>query len=171
MSLTVENGSGLSDANAYCSQAFADSWHLMRGMTLWATLSSDEKDAAIVRATHFMVQRYRLRWHGVRRLETQALDWPRYNVPRLDVDLGSVSSTVVPIEVQQACAELAFKAASGDLSPDEGQLVKRKKIDAIEVEYAEGAQQTKRYVAIDRLLAPYLVGGVGFSGFMPVARA
>lgn len=171
MALIVEDGTGKSDANAYCSQAFADAWHLARGITLWASMTGAEKDAALVRATHFLVQRYRLRWRGVRRLEAQALDWPRYQVPRVDVDYGDVSSEVVPIEVQQACAELAFKAAAGDLAPDEGQTVKRKKVDAIEVEYAEGSSPTKRYVAIDRLLAPYLLGGSGGGSMIPVLRA
>jgi hypothetical protein len=166
----VEDGTGKSDADAYCTLAFANAWHLSRGITLWATMSDAEKEAAIVRATHFMTQRYRLRWLGTRRFDTQALDWPRYNVQLPDVDILYVQSTVVPVEVQQACAEMAFKAAAGDLTPDEGQRVKRQKVDVVEVEYADGSRPTKRYVAVDRLLAPYLFGANGDST-MRVLRA
>jgi len=177
MTLIVEDGTRKPDAEAYCSVAFADAWHLSRGMTTWATMSEAEKEAAIRRATHFMLQAYRLRWHGWRATSTQALDWPRVDVPIADgpAENGLYDDDVVPIEVQQANAELAFKAASGDLMPDvdKSSAVKREKVDVIEVEYRDNAPLTARYQSVEDLLAVLLKtrNGASGGGSMSVVRA
>lgn len=171
MSIVTEDGTGKSDAQAFCTLTFADAWHLARGITLWATMSDAEKEAAIVRAAGYMQQEYRLRWYGSRVGTTQALDWPRYDVPRADVagGCGYYLTTVVPIEVQQANAELALKAAAGDLWVDEGQRVKREKVDVLEVEYQDGTSARKRYASVEALLGPLLRDG-GSSSSVLVLR-
>lgn len=161
MALTNETGVGLSNAEAYCTLAFADAWHLGRGITLWATMLEAEREQAIRRATDYMVQVYRFRWAGLRKSTTQALDWPRLDVPCLDTPGGFYASDIVPVEVQRACAELAFKAASGDLAPDIGRVAIREKIDVIEVEYAAGSVPWVRYRAIDTMLAPMFSPSAG----------
>lgn len=171
MALIVEDGQARADAECYCSLAFADAWHLSRGVTLWATLAQAEKEAAIRRAAQYMVQAYRLRWLGHRRTNHQSLDWPRWSVPRVDSPLmygGGESycdDYIVPVEVQQANAELAFKAAQGDLSADITRLTKREKVDVVEVEYMDGSSPVVKYRSVDNLLAPLLKdsGGSSFS--------
>lgn len=175
MALIVEDGQARADAECYCSVAFADAWHLSRGVTLWATMALAEKEAALVRAANYMVQVYRLRWSGHRRTTEQALDWPRWSVPRVDAPTfyggGSAyyDDNVVPVEIQQANAELAFKAAQGDLAPDIQRLTKREKVDVVEVEYVDGASAIVKYRAIDSLLSPFLKDWGGAS--MMVQRA
>jgi len=181
MSLIVEDGTGRADAEVYCDVAFADAWHLARGITTWSPLTTTEKEAALRRAANFLVQEYRLRWHGSRATLTQALDWPRYDVPRVDgpgilVGLANIyASNVVPLEVKQANAELAFKAAAGDLAPDidPSSLVKREKVDVIEVEYANNAPRATFFRSIEAILAPLLVSarGVSGAGSMTLVRA
>ena len=56
MALTPETGAGLADADSYCSQADADAYHDDRGNGAWALLDSDAKDAALRKATDYMVQ-------------------------------------------------------------------------------------------------------------------
>ena len=169
MTLIVEDGTGRSDAESYASVDFTDAYHLARGNTLWATLNATEKEQALRRATEFMGESYRLRWAGYRTTDAQALDWPRYEVPRKDGPGGYAScpsyydSQSVPDEVTRACAALAFKAAGGDLAPDLGQAVKRKKVGPIEIEYADYSPQTKRYRSIDMILAPLMKGSGGLS--------
>lgn len=174
MTIEVEDGTAKANSVAYCSLAFADAWHLIRGMTLWASMSDPEKEAAIIRAAHYMLQHYRMRWSGYRKTSAQAMDWPRYDVRKVDGPLaygysGYIEDDVVPVEVQQANAELAFKAASGDLAPDVARATKREKVDVIEVEYEPGSSQITRYRAIDKLLAPFLKDG-GSSGVFQVSR-
>lgn len=157
--LIVEDGTGLADADSYCSREFADAFLAARGLTLWAGMLEDERDQALRRATEHMLRVYRRRWLGYRATTTQALDWPRVDVPMADaavVDgvVPEYPEGTVPAVVQQACAALAFKAAFGDLAPDDGgQRVKRETIGPITTEYEF---VVKKLPAIDGLLAPLL---------------
>jgi len=153
MALTVEDGTGLANADSYISVADALAYHDARGNTNWATITTLEQEQAIRRATDFMQQVYS--WKGSRKTDTQALAWPRYYVER---DNGYYPSDSVPNEVKNACAELAFKAAGGDLSPDIAQRVIREKIGPIEVEYDKNSVQFTTYRAINNLLSPFLNG-------------
>lgn len=157
MTLIVETGSGASDAESYASVSDADTRHAALGRTLWATLSTNEKEQALRRATEYMLQAYRGKWKGGRTLSTQALDWPRYGVC---VDGFAVSSSTVPAEVVKACCELAFKAAFGDLLEDQGPQVVAEKVGPIEVQYQAGGRQAIKYASVDAMLAA-LTGGAG----------
>lgn len=165
MTITVETGAGLADAETYISASDADTYHAARGNAAWAALSAESKEAALRRATDYMGQAYRLRWAGQRATSTQALDWPRYGVI---VDGYEVASTVVPSAVSRACAELALRASADDLSPDLERGIKRERVDVIETEYDTTSPQHTRYRAVDQLLAAYLSGG---GAFLRVERA
>lgn len=157
MALTVENGTGLANAESYISVADANSYHNLRGNTTWLTISTQEAEEALRRATDYMQQVYAGLWYGYKTTDTQALDWPRQDVPKLDTAYGNYYlNNVIPQELKNACAELAFRAARGELLADIGQAVKREKIDALEVEYSEFSPQSKRYPAIDSLLSKFM---------------
>lgn len=165
MTLVVETGEGLSNAESYISVADADSYHANRANTAWAALSTPNKEAYLRRATDYMVQSYRQKWKGVRMTATQALDWPRaevYAEPALYGAVGDfpylVPNDIVPTEVARACAELGLKAISGELAPDQTQQKKSVKVDVIETEFFESASNHKKYRAVDNMLAPYLAG-------------
>jgi hypothetical protein len=164
MALIVETGTGLADAESYATLAQADDYHAARGITLWATMSEAEREQALRRATDYMVQAYRTRWAGVRKTDTQALDWPRYDVPRRDgpgallYGPSFYPSDAVPVEVRNACAELAYRGAAGPLMADKtrSNYVTREKVDVIEVEYAAWAPTSESYRAVEALLSPML---------------
>lgn len=156
MSLTVETGQGLSAAESYVSVADADARLASLGMTNWATLITTEKEQALRRATAHMEQAYRQRWKGTRLTRTQSLSWPRYGAC---VDGYDIPSTIVPADIANACADLALKAAAGDLAADESRAVIREKVGPLETEYSPHSPQATRYVAIDRALSPYLKAG------------
>lgn len=155
MSIVVETGSGLSNANAYVSVADADARHAAAGFTNWATLNTTEKEQAIVRATVYMEQAFRNRWKGTRLKREQALSWPRYGAT---VDGFDLPSNEVPADITNACADLALKAAAGDLAPDLERGLIRKKIGPIEKEWDRNSPQATRYRNVDMALAPYLKG-------------
>lgn len=181
MALIVEDGTGKSDANSYISVDEANSYHSGRGNTLWETLSTTEKEQAIVRSVDYMIQVYRLKWDGTRNTTVQALDFPRSFVEIKDHQYQTVNGYAiiggntfypndeVPQEVKNACAELAFKAASGELAEDLTQGVIREKVDVLEVEYDKNSPQYKRYRAIDNLLAPFFKRG-SYGAFRDVRR-
>lgn len=167
MSLIVEDGTGLSTAESYASVAEADTYHSNIGNTSWASLTTTVKEQLLRKASNYMVQTYRMRWAGVRKNDTQALDWPRYLVPRTDTEAVNAyyDSDSVPGEVKVACAELALKANSFTLAPDTDRLTKREKVGQLEVEYdTVNGKAYKMYRAIDNLLMPML--NVGKSGAM-----
>lgn len=139
MSLTVEDGTGLSDADALISVSYADTYHSSRGNSTWVTATSPadtDKEQAIRRASTFL--RDSFTWQGWKlNQRAQAMAWPRTGV--VDQDGYAVSSSEVPDEIQRACAELALRelVTPGTLNPDVtlSNQAKREKVGSIEVEY------------------------------------
>jgi hypothetical protein len=162
MAFVVETGAGLSNANSYASVSAADSYVADRGITGWASLSQTIKEQSLVKATDYLEATYRAAWKGNRVSETQALSWPRYNVV---VDDFNFASNVVPLQVVNACIEMAIRASAGEtLLADQGQRVRREKIDVIEVEYQDYSDPTQRYPLVNRMVMPYLISA-SESGF------
>jgi hypothetical protein len=155
MALVTEDGSGLANAESYCSVVDASARHAAIGNTNWATITTAEMEQALRRATNYMRQAYRTRWTGRKSHWLQALDWPRYSVT---VDGWPVLTTIVPPEVIAACADLALKAAAGELAVDLARGVVREKIGPLETDYDRYSPQAIRYRAIDMALAPFLMG-------------
>lgn len=175
MAIVVEDGTGKADAESYISVSDASSYHSARGNAAWAALASDTvREQCLRKATEYLTQVYGQAWAGYRVTTTQALDWPRYEVPRRDIGavgylLAFWSATEVPEPVKRACAELALRASSGDLLGDVGRPTIEETVGPITVRYAEGARQTTRYPAIEGMLAPLL--GPGGTGSFAVVRA
>lgn len=161
MSLIVEDGSGLTNAESYASVDEADTYLLSRGMTIWSNATATEKEQALRRATDFMTGRYRTAWKGYRRLSTQALDWPRYGVviDNFPYGVGEINHTIVPEDIKKACAELALRASMGPLNPDQKQTVIQKTVGPITVKYDQNSPQQKEYSAVDDAMRVYLMGG------------
>jgi hypothetical protein len=166
MTLIVENGTIVSGAESYTSVTYADLYHSNRGNTAWAALQTAAKEAALRKATDYMLQKYREQWQGYRVSELQSLDWPRQYVY---IDRGNqivsylISETVVPAEVQNACCELALKSVSGELFADQTQTVVSKSVGPISVTYDKNSLQSIQYKAIDAMLQPYLIGKTGIT--------
>ncbi len=136
MTLTVEDGTGKSDADAFISLAFADSYHTTYGNSTW-TGENGDKEAAIRRATVYLSNS--LPWEGYRsNNRDQALAWPRAGV--IDGEGIGIDSDEMPIELQNATAEVALREliTPGAMNPDftASDQVKREKIGQIEVEYS-----------------------------------
>lgn len=156
MSLIVENGTGLSTAESYISVAATDTRMTALGNAPWAALTTAQKEEALRRAAQYMEQAYRTRWVGCRAHQVQALSWPRY-INEL-VDDIYIASDIVPADIANACADLALKAAAGELNADLERGVVRKKVGPLETEYDRNSPQSTRYRAIDMALALYLKG-------------
>ena len=168
--LTIETGAGLPDAESYASVAAADARCASLGLIAWGALAEVDKEIALRRAALFMAT-YRTRWAGRRVYQQQALDWPRYNVV---VDGFTVPSTTVPVDVINACIDLAVRAGSGeDLLPDldtGSNAIKKDKTGPLETEYFQNTTDAReRFVAVDALLAPYF-GSAGGGNSIKVIR-
>lgn len=160
MTLTVEDGTGLTSANTYASVAVADAYHTAMGNTTW-TGTDASKEIALRRATQYLDNRYSYR--GERLTSTQALEWPR-----VGYELGwRVEAWPVP-NLKAACCELALRALTAALQTDvkADQLIEQT-IDVITQKWASKSGQM-RYPVVDSLLSRYSAGG---SGGLRIERA
>ena len=160
MTIIVEDGTGLANAESYVSVADANTYHSKIGNDAWADLDTSVKEQLLRKATDYMVAQYRLQYAGYRRYSTQSLDWPRLYVPLIDslsanVFPQYVDFDIVPVTVKNACAELALKAYTAILMQDLTQGVIREKVDVIEVEYDKFSPQQTRYEQIDAMLSVF----------------
>lgn len=151
--MIVEDGSIVPDADSYLSVEDADTYHADRGNAAWAELAEAAKEAALIKATDYLTQKYRGRWKGSRVSAEQSLDWPREGVY---VDGFAVPDDEVPHAVRKACAELALISVTETLNPAIARGVKREKVGELEIEYQDGAAQVTQYRVADNTLAPYL---------------
>ncbi len=117
MALIVEDGNGLATAESYVAVAAANTYHTNNGNAGW-TGSDTLKEQALRRATRYLDGYYRARWKGFKRVYSQALEWPRYDVYDLSgyyVDPASIPAAVATATCEAALRELAVP---GSLSPD-----------------------------------------------------
>ena len=126
MALVVEDGTGVDQspsANSYATVAEADSYFSARNNSDWSGATTAAKEAALIEATDWLGQQYRMRWKGIRVSSGQPLDWPRYGVILEDtyeldtVDYPSSSigfpneldSDFIPNELKYATMEMALR--------------------------------------------------------------
>lgn len=150
MALTVEDGTGLANADSYVSVADATAYHAAMGNAAWAALDTDEKEWALRRATQYIDVRYNYRGSPLR--STQALAWPRTSSPW-------------PVQaVIAATCEAALRARDGLFRDVEGGDVLSEQAGKIAVTYAPSNSSGQvRYFLVDSLLAPYTMGGSALS--------
>ncbi len=148
MTLIVETGSGLENAESYLSVADCDIYHEAMNNSSW-TGSTSNKEAALRKATQYLDSTYE--WIGSIYSLEQALSWPRTNV--YDAQ-GRDLANSVPVKLKNACAELALAALSADLVviTDNSNFVKREKVEGLEIEYVSGAPIDRQYRLVDKLL-------------------
>jgi len=155
MAFVVETGAGIPNANSYASVSASDSYVTDRGVTGWLSLSVPAKEQALIKATDYLEATYRDAWKGGRIAAAQSLSWPRSGVV---ADGFLLAANAVPLPVVYSCIEMALRAAGGEtLIADQGQRVKREKIDVIEIEYQDFSDPTARYPFINRMLSPYVL--------------
>lgn len=164
---TVEDGTGLSTANALISVAEADQIMENYGDPInWSGATQVNKEAAIRMATRYLNLHYT--WYGYKVDIDQALQWPRYSV--YDEDANSIAYNEIPVRVKEACAYLALKSIEGDtLLEDFANESKVKKTKDVvgplteEREYVQGEDPEKMYQTADQLVYPFVYepsGGV-----------
>lgn len=155
MAIVVEDGTGLSTAEAYISVADADGYHSARNNTAWAALSEVEKEAAILYATAWIDSRYS--WRGTIVSDTQALGLPTEDG---EDDQGR-EITGLPLKVAQATAELALIHSTKPLNATLGpQVVEEEVVGAVKRRLSERyGNEGNRYPMIDKMLKGLHYGG------------
>lgn len=115
MAFVVEDGTIVTNANAYITVAYADTYHGDRNQGRW-TGTVLEKEAAIIRATDHVDRTFGVRFRGIRQQREQPLEWPRYGATDDD---GWTLDEGLPPQLLKAVAEYALRAIMlGVLTPD-----------------------------------------------------
>lgn len=161
VSLVVEDGSCVPDANCYVSLEYADAYMRDTGRLVWAEKPEDERKAYLINATRYIDRTYsRIGWKGQKKYHRrQALCFPR--VELFDKDGDEVLG--IPDELKQAVCEAGFIATTVsslfDIKDASG-TVKKQKVDVLEVEYYSEADSVSgkhisRFTILDSLLAGF----------------
>lgn len=163
MSLVVESGTGLSNAESYVSVVDANTFHTRMGNAAW-TGTDTVKEQALRKATRYVDLFYYDRWQGYRIKPTQALQWPRYNV--YDRDTNIIDPTSIPQAIKDAVAEMALRSLSEDILPDlEGageiasESIRVGPITDAKTYTGGGKSQIKKYATCDLLVQMFLHQG------------
>jgi hypothetical protein len=165
MAFTVEDGTGLVNANAYISIAYADTYFSDRSVTGWVA-STLAKQSAIIKATDYIEVVFGERFLGkISFPETpQALSFPRLRI----FNRSGIEVIGIPENLKKATAEYALRALTISLMPDpvtaDSGFAITSKTETIgpiteKTDYhAAGASPRviKPYPAADRLLADYI---------------
>tara|TARA_R110002020_G_scaffold41325_6_gene122001 strand:+ start:5022 stop:5570 length:549 start_codon:yes stop_codon:yes gene_type:complete len=174
MAFTVEDGTGMSNANAYVTIAEADSYieDYARNNTTWANSNDASKKGYIKEATQSLDLIWGGRYVGVKLDVNQALSFPRFG--GYDREGYQLATNIVPTIIKQATAELAFKhamiggedATLGDTSkiiPDisDGGMVSEESVSVGSIKsttkYEGGKRETKWYRKVELILRSLLV--------------
>jgi hypothetical protein len=165
MSLTIEDGTGVANADSFATVAEAQAFATARGLTLPA--DDADVEPLLVKAADYLLG-LEDQFRGTRTKEAQRLPFPRYDVWKPG---GWVyDSDEIPDLLKQAQIRLAVDAYTVDLQPTgTGQEVLREKVGPIETQYAQRgtATITPEFNAAMSLLAPLLKP----AGLIPVFRA
>lgn len=176
MSIIVENGSIVADANAYGSLSETDIYHEDRLNTVWTNAPDEDKEAAMLRATAGLESKYRERWIGFKSNHNvtnapQFLAWPRKADKEETTDDGFTTTTMeklvdfdgieiavdsIPLELKRAFFEVALieitqPFVSTELSRDN--MIKFERVDVIETEFFRNAPAVVQFPHVDNLLA------------------
>ncbi len=166
MTLIIEDGSVVENANSYVSIDDCDTYHSNLGNATW-TGTDAVKKAAILRAMAWIESQS---WEGRKTAYENPLSWPRADVVTRDGYL--IPEDEVPIQVVNALCEAALVEleSAGALRPalERGGQIKSESIDgAVSVTYKDGAPATTQYHAIQG----YLRGLVGSANIIRVEIA
>lgn len=117
MAVTVENGTGVANADSYISVADATAYFGTRlYSTAWSEASAEDKEVALIQAARTL-DNY-VSWFGLKSDPDQTMQWPRIgiyelqNVNGVETDVELIDT--VPTVVIQAQCELAIYLLGGD---------------------------------------------------------
>lgn len=157
MALTPEDGTIVTGADSYGTQAACTTYHANLGNTAWAALSSDEMDQAIRIATRFLDYTFAPYIRGHIYDRDQELAFPRSGLRDAEGFAWDVDE--IPPDWIEASWELALVASAGELSSDGakgGRLTKLKAGDVM-LEWDENSPYAAQYAKANALIGRYLL--------------
>ena len=131
MTIIVEDGSIVENANSYMSVAEIKTFAEDRGYTLPATDPEIEK--LVIRSMDYL-ESLSDKYLGSKTEVEQELQWPRTSV---FIDGFEVHANFIPPALKRALAQAVVDSQSGELMSAPTPAVKKQKVDVIETEFFE----------------------------------
>jgi len=110
MTIIVEDGSIVANANSYATAAELSAYADLRGVTI-----STDESVLLIKAMDWLDQ-YANRWKGDRTDDDQVLEWPRINVILYDAG-PYLGQNTIPAELKNLQMTVALAAADVNLLP------------------------------------------------------
>jgi hypothetical protein len=160
----AEDGTGLVDANSYCTVAFANEYFTERGNLTWIDAFDAAKETSLIKATDYIEMRFSTKFKDSTLFPAtpQALSFPR---------TGSVP---MPVNLLRATCEYALRALSAELTADisndlivdtttERVIGPIRTVDSVihSGNYVQSKKTFNRYPAADGLIRTLLKTGSG----------
>lgn len=200
MALIIEDGTvvrgspvGSADANSFVTVVEFQSFYVSRSDLVAGEAEAEEVEAALIKATDYMAQKFRLLWKGSRVDAFQPLDWPRRgvdvpdffepferlprNVPLSFRDTVFVPENEIPNEVKDCQVFLARETIDTSgvssvaiLQAALGRTTSREKVGSLEVQYqdaqgaADSGRLTELYYNASRRVEPFLAASGTHTG-------
>lgn len=115
MTIIVEDGSIVANANSYITVSGVDEYCYKMGYGEWDTTTSGVKEQTLLKAMRYIDG---LRWKGIKYTQDQYTSWPRSDV--YDIDDRLVPYTSIPVKVVEAVCEacmLSLPTSDFNLEP------------------------------------------------------
>lgn len=142
----------------YGTFAAAQAYHAMRGNTAWATMTEDEGNPLLVKATDYIERQFYGQWRGDAK-PGNVLAWDREGA---EDDAGEPILGIPDLLVRAmaAVAELYRSGVDLDAPLTDDAAIKKTKVDVLEVEYDTTARLRGAPVPVHvyRMLEPLLAG-------------
>lgn len=152
MTVTVEDGTIVANANSYDSVANIEAYAAARGVTLTGT------EVLIHKAMDWLeIQPFQ----GYKKTSTQSLQWPRNGVV---IDNYAFATDEIPNDLKNALASLCMEIFAGN-NPNApvARATKKTKVGPIEIEYSDNASDSVITPSVTNPLNKLLAsGGNGF---------
>jgi len=153
MTLIIEDGSQVPNANSYVTDAEYTAYAALRGLTVG--VDAPTREIELLLSMDF-IESHRSIFKGLRVSKDQSLQWPRSAVW---VDSFPVNADEIPDELKNAQIEAGIAVAGKIelLRTENNQNLKREKVDVIEREFHNGGSwQTVRLDRVNIYLKPIL---------------
>lgn len=152
MTITVEDGSIVADANSYVDEADLTAFASARGITL-----TTDEEQLLIRAMDYIEYLY---YKGTKVSEDQSLQWPRTGVY---IDGYLFSDEAIPKEIKEAQMQCAIAIDQGnDPLQDLDRKVVREKVGNLEVQYSESSVVSVINKKIMNTIKKLLASGNGY---------
>jgi len=153
ITLIVETGAGLSNANTYIDVPFFQQY--AENMNVDLPADPEEVKSLILQAMPFIESQP---YQGIKASGTQALKWPR---KRVRADGYDIAINVIPNDIKNAQAQAALLIAQGvELLPTGGTTgaITEETVGPITTKYSDKYPQFASYFgALSNYLGPYLI--------------